>query len=93
MNTPAQAPRLEIRLPAQQKEKIRLAASLRQLTVSDYIRLALAEQVASDLTPLRQTIVPSAFFDKLLAALDEPTVIDPTLAHAVAQAHAHIVRR
>jgi uncharacterized protein (DUF1778 family) len=81
---PASA-RFEFRLRPDAKSRIERAAELLHESVSDFARSAV-EQRAEEV--LRQhgliTVVPTEYFDRLLAALDEPPTIDPVL-HRAAQ--------
>jgi uncharacterized protein (DUF1778 family) len=75
--------RFEFRLRPDAKSRIERAAELLHESVSDFARTA-AEQRAEEV--LRQhglvTVVPTEYFDHLLAALDEPPKIDPVLRRA-----------
>jgi len=75
--------RLEVRVRPESKAKIALAADLVNLPVSDFVRSA-AEDRAEEilLEHQSQTRVPAAFFDSLLAALDEPARPSPALRRA-----------
>lgn len=93
MRIKASTERLEVRLHPDLKRDIQLAASLRQVAVSDYVRAAAAGRAREDLASTRSTTVPPAFFHELLAALDEPTTLEAPLARAVAEARARVARR
>jgi len=79
--------RFEFRLRPDVKSRIELAAQLLHESASDFARSAV-EQRAEEV--LRRhgliTVVPTEYFDRLLAALDEPPTIDPVL-HRAAQRH------
>lgn len=93
MRVKAATERLEVRVHPDLKRDIQLAAGLRQVAVSDYVRAAAAERARDDLASTRRTPVPPVFFDELLAALDAPTALEAPLARAVAEAQARVVRR
>jgi uncharacterized protein (DUF1778 family) len=79
--------RFEFRLRPAVKERIEHAASLVHQTVSDFARTAVeerAEQVLREYSLL--TSVPSAYFDALLATLDEPARPNEALREAVRRA-------
>jgi uncharacterized protein (DUF1778 family) len=75
--------RLEFRVRPESKAKITLAADLVNLPVSDFVRSAAedrAEQILREHES--QTRVPAAFFDSLIAALDDPARPSPALRRA-----------
>jgi uncharacterized protein (DUF1778 family) len=79
--------RFEFRLRPDSKQRIEHAASLVDESTSDFVRAA-AEQRAD--VVLREhdavTIVPAAFFDELLAALDAEPQPSAALARAAKRA-------
>jgi uncharacterized protein (DUF1778 family) len=87
--TAAAVARFEFRLRPAVKERIEQAAALVHQTASDFARAAVeerAEQVLREFALV--TNVPSAFFDELLAALDEPARPNAALREAGRQARA-----
>jgi uncharacterized protein (DUF1778 family) len=75
--------RLEVRVRPEAKAKIALAADLVNLPVSDFVRSAAEDRAEEVLREHEsQTRVPAAFFDSLLAALDEPARPSPALRRA-----------
>ena len=75
--------RLEVRVRPEVKAKIALAADLVNLPVSDFVRSAAEDRAEEILREHEsQTRVPAAFFDSLLAALDEPARPSPALRRA-----------
>jgi uncharacterized protein (DUF1778 family) len=87
--------RLEYRLRSEAKRKIEKAAALVHESASDFARTAAeqrAEQVLAEHSHL-VTIVPSEFFDDLLAALDEPPTANSALRTAARRAHREVEQR
>jgi uncharacterized protein (DUF1778 family) len=75
--------RLEVRVRPESKAKIALAADLVNLPVSDFVRSAAEDRAEEILREHEsQTRVPAAFFEGLLAALDEPARPSPALRRA-----------
>ncbi len=65
--------RFEFRLRADAKHRIEQAAALLNQSASDFARTAAEERAAQVLHEhLIATVVPTGFFDDLLAALDNP---------------------
>ena len=85
--------RMEFRVQPQLEQEIRLAASLRQVPVSDFIRSAVEERASEVVRQTRPTIVPAAFFDELVAALDGPVEVNESLARAIDRARGLVERR
>jgi len=79
----AASARLEVRVRPESKAKIALAADLLNLPVSDFVRSAAEDRAEEILREHEsQTRVPAAFFDSLLAALDDPARPSPALRRA-----------
>ncbi len=79
--------RLEVRVRPESKARIALAADLLNVPVSDFVRSAAedrAEQILREHEA--QTRIPAAFFDDLLAALDESTHPNAALRRAARRA-------
>ena len=75
--------RLEVRVRPESKAKIARAADLVNLPVSDFVRSAAEDRAEEVLREHEsQTRVPAAFFDSLIAALDEPARPSPALRRA-----------
>ena len=75
--------RLEVRVRPESKVKIALAADLVNLPVSDFVRSAAEDRAEEVLREHEsQTRVPAAFYDSLLAALDEPARPSPAVRRA-----------
>jgi uncharacterized protein (DUF1778 family) len=75
--------RLEVRVRPEAKAKIARAADLVNLPVSDFVRSAAEDRAEEVLREHEsQTRVPAAFYDDLLAALDEPVRPSPALRRA-----------
>ena len=88
------AARFEFRIRPEAKERIEYAASLVHQTASDFARTAAedrAEQVLREHS--LATTVPAAFFDSLLAALDEPPRPNAALRAAARRARDEVGRR
>lgn len=79
--------RLEVRIRPESKARITLAADLVNVPVSDFVRSAAedrAEQILREHES--QTRVPAAFFDDLLAALDDSARPSAALRRAARRA-------
>lgn len=64
--------RLEARLTSTQRRQIEQAAELAGESVSSFMVLAALERAEVVVTELATTVLPAAYFDELVAALDEP---------------------
>jgi uncharacterized protein (DUF1778 family) len=64
--------RLEARLTTSQRRQIEQAAELAGESVSAFVVLAALERADILVTEQATTVLPSAYFDQLVAALDEP---------------------
>ena len=67
--------RLEMRIPPEKAELIRQAAGARGESVTGFVLQAATRAAEEELAVERETLVPPAFFDELLAALDAPDEI------------------
>ena len=79
--------RLEVRVRPESKARIALAADLLNVPVSDFVRSAAedrAEQILREHEA--QTRIPAAFFDDLLAALDDSAHPNAALRRAARRA-------
>ncbi len=64
--------RLEMRVPSDRAELIRQAAAARGESVTGFVLEAATRAAEEELAVVHETLVPSDFFDELLAALDAP---------------------
>jgi len=62
--------RLEMRVPSERAELIRQAAAARGESVTSFVLDAATRAAEDELAVERETLVPAAFFEQLLAALD-----------------------
>lgn len=62
--------RLEMRVSSERAELIRQAAAARGESVTGFVLDAATRAAESELAIERETLVPAAFFEQLLAALD-----------------------
>ena len=74
--------RLEVRLQQELKARIQRAADLLDVPLSDFVRSAAGSEADRVLLEHAATVVPAEFFDRLMAALDEPPDPSPALARA-----------
>jgi len=74
------AGRLNFRIPPDAEQRLRSAAEAANQTLTDFV-LGAAEARADEVLGTR-TVVDSDYFDRLLAALDEPPTPIPELAKA-----------
>jgi uncharacterized protein (DUF1778 family) len=66
--------RFEFRVDPDSKTEIEQAAAVSGESASDFARRAAVERAQAVLQQQRVTVVPSDFFDKLMAELDAPAV-------------------
>lgn len=76
------ADRIEARVQPERAKRIRLASRLLQTSVSAFVVDAAAEKAEQVIAEHAYTSVPNKYFDRLLAALDEPPVPIPALVRA-----------
>ncbi len=79
------AERLEARLTSTERKQIEQAASLAGESVSSFVVLAALDRADILVREQASTVVPAAYFDHLVASLDEPEGA-PGLARAAAKA-------
>ncbi len=85
--------RLEFRLRPERKSVIERAAELVHEPVSEFARSAAEEKADRIIREFEATtVVPAAFFDDLLAALDAPSATNARLARAAQRARAVVTR-
>lgn len=80
----AKAERLEARLTSTERKQIEQAAALAGESVSSFVVLAALERAEILVREQASTVVPAAYFDQLVASLDEPEEA-PRLARAAAK--------
>lgn len=85
--------RIEARVDPERAERIRYAARLAHTSVSAFVVDAAAEAAERVIAEQRVTVVPSDFFDALVAALDEPGEPAPALERAAKRVQATLQRR
>lgn len=79
--------RLEVRVRPVDKARLERAAALADVPVSEFVRSAVEERTDRVLKEHEsRTVVPSEFFDELLAALDFSDAPNPALARAAQRA-------
>jgi uncharacterized protein (DUF1778 family) len=81
----AKAERLEARLTSTQRKQIEQAAALAGESVSSFVVLAALDRADILVREQSSTVVPAAYFDQLVASLDQP-VDAPGLGRAAAAA-------
>jgi uncharacterized protein (DUF1778 family) len=74
--------RIEARIDPDRASRIRRAAELANASVSSFVVEAAVERAERILVEHHSTTVPSQFFDRLLAALDEPPISVPSIEKA-----------
>lgn len=74
--------RIELRAQPAREERIRYAARLANKSVSAFVLDAAAERAEDVIAAATETVVPSEYFDELLAWLDEPSKPNARLAAA-----------
>ena len=85
--------RIEARVAPERADRIRQAAELAHQSVSSFVIDAAEERAERVILEHRETVVPSSFFDDLLAALDEPATAVPALEGAGEQARKLVTPR
>jgi uncharacterized protein (DUF1778 family) len=68
----AKADRLEARLTSAQRLEIERAATLANESVSSFVVTAAVQRAEALVAEHASTVVPAAYFDRLIASLDEP---------------------
>ncbi len=86
--------RLEFRVTREGKARLKLAADLAHVPLSDFVRTA-AEEKADEVLRQHETLtrVPARFFDDLLAALDAPAERNDALTRATKRARSTVTTR
>jgi uncharacterized protein (DUF1778 family) len=74
--------RIEARLEPARAERIRFASELAHTSLSSFVVDAAAEKAEEVIAAHAYTLVPSGYFDDLLASLDEPAAVIPELVAA-----------
>ncbi len=82
----AKTDRVEARLSPDQRRRIEQAAEFAGESMSSFIVSAAVERADELITAHTATVVPSDYFDQLLAALDEPAEPSPRLTAAAKRA-------
>ncbi len=78
--------RVEARLSPEQRDRIGRAAAFTGESTSTFIVSAAVQRAEDIIAEHSSTVVPSDYFDELLAALDEAPEVSPRLAAAAKQA-------
>jgi uncharacterized protein (DUF1778 family) len=78
--------RVEARLSSDQRDRIGRAAAYTGESLSTFIVSAAVQRAEDVIAEHSSTVVPSEYFDQLLAALDEPPEASPRLAAAARRA-------
>ena len=78
--------RVEARLSPEQRSRIELAADFAGESMSSFIVIAAVDRADELIAAQTSTVVPSDYFDQLLAALDEPAETSPRLTAAAKRA-------
>jgi uncharacterized protein (DUF1778 family) len=68
----AKAERLEARLTSTERKQIEQAAALAGESVSSFVVFAALGRADSLVREQASTVIPAAYFDQLIASLDEP---------------------
>lgn len=80
--------RIEARLEPARAERIRFASELAHTSVSGFMADAAAEKAEQVIAEHAYTLVPSDYFDEILASLDDPPVAIPQLVAAARRTRA-----
>jgi uncharacterized protein (DUF1778 family) len=68
----AKLDRLEARLTSAQRREIERAAALASESISSFVVTAAVQRAEAVVSERSATVVPAAYFDRLVASLDEP---------------------
>lgn len=71
--------RMEMRVSSERAELIRRAAAARGESVTSFVVQAATRAAEEELAIERETLLPSDFFESLLAALDDPDEVPGAL--------------
>jgi uncharacterized protein (DUF1778 family) len=82
----ARTARIELRAEPEEEERIRLAASLTNRSVTSFVLEAAAERAERTIAQAATTVVPTDFFDALHKALDMPPVPNEALVRVTKRA-------
>jgi uncharacterized protein (DUF1778 family) len=74
--------RIEARIEPARAERIRYASELSQTSLSGFMVQAASEKAEEVIAEHAYTLVPSGYFDELLASLDQPPAVIPELLAA-----------
>jgi uncharacterized protein (DUF1778 family) len=89
----AKTARIEVRTDPEREALLKQAASLTNQTLTSFV-LDAAEQRAKEIVAeASTTIVPSAFFDELLLALDDPPKANEAMRKAAHRAQQSVEQR
>ena len=77
--------RIEVRVERERAKRIRLASELLHSSVSAFVVDAAVEKAEQVIADHSYTTLPGRYFDRLLAALDEPPVVVAALAKAASR--------
>jgi uncharacterized protein (DUF1778 family) len=80
--------RVEARVEPARAERIRFASALSHTSLSGFMVEAAAEKAEEVIAEHAYTLVPSSYFDELLASLDEPPEVIPELVEAAQRTRA-----
>jgi uncharacterized protein (DUF1778 family) len=78
----AKTARIEVRTDPEREALLKEAASLTDQTLTGFILDAASRRAEEVITQANTTVVPSAFFDTLLDALDKPPTASAALQKA-----------
>ncbi len=85
--------RIEARVAPERAERIRRAAELTHQSLSSFVIDAAEEKAERVMLAHEETVVPSRFFDDLLAALDRTATTVPALAKGARRARKLVTPR
>jgi uncharacterized protein (DUF1778 family) len=86
---PVRTERLEARVAPEQAATIRRAADLENVSASAFVVSSAVARAEEVIASHHATVVPDAFFERLLRNLERPGVVVPALARAAKQAGKH----
>lgn len=84
--------RMEMRVSSERAELIRRAAAARGESVTSFVMQAATRAAEEELAIERETLVPSDFFDSLIAALDAPDEVPSAMSGLTSRPRSFIRR-
>ena len=85
--------RIEVRTDPESEALLKQAASLTNQTLTSFVLDAAEQRAKEVIAQAKTTVVPSAFFDELLDALDQPPKANRAMRKAARRRQQHVAQR